>query len=50
MEKQKFRAEEIGSNKVYQFTALNYQDARHWVINHLDMSKNYCIVAGWKNV
>lgn len=46
----KFRAEQVGTNKIYNFSALNYSEARHWVINYLDQSFQYCIVAGWKSV
>jgi len=27
----------------YTFEAINISDARHWVINHLDMSLNWTI-------
>ena len=29
---------------VYVFHAKDYTDARHWVINHLDLNNNYSIV------
>lgn len=27
------------------FNAVDYTEARHWVINHLDLSKNWTVLA-----
>ncbi len=40
----KFKAVPEKSGSVYVFGADDYIDARHWVINHLDLSNNYSVV------
>lgn len=27
----------------YEFSAIDYEEAKHWVINHLDCSKQWCV-------
>ena len=39
-----FKAIPEKTGTVYVFEALNFTEARHWVINHPDLSLNYSIV------
>lgn len=35
-------------NETYNKAFINETEARHWIINHLDMSKEWCIVYDYK--
>ena len=37
-----WKATNSSDNEVFEFVAKSGEDARHWVINHLDTSKQWC--------